>query len=106
MTTTPSAAALSTLAYAFGTVTIQHGIATLEDGTTIDLVKARVQQDALVASLREVIVQFQTGAHYETKNPYRRPYIESALVALKAFTGFKGDWANANDEALNEANKG
>lgn len=88
--------ALKILSEVIGSVTIKDGIATLEDGTSIDLVEALAKQDELLASLREVVATFQTGDHYETNNPYRRPYVQRALTAIKDFVGFKGDWTQAN----------
>jgi hypothetical protein len=88
--------ALKQLSEVVGPLSIEGGMATLEDGTHIDLVDALAKQEELLASMREVIHTFQTGSHYATQNPYTRPYIRRALTAIKEFTGFGGDWMDAN----------
>jgi hypothetical protein len=87
---------LELLAGVIGLVTIEDGIATLEDGTTIDLVAEAAKQAELLESTRALITSFQTGECYETSNPYTRPCVKRALTAIKDFTGFTGDWMDAN----------
>jgi hypothetical protein len=88
--------ALKQLSEVVGPLSIEGGIATLEDGTQIDLADALAKQEELLASMREIIGSFQSGSHYETSNPYCRPYIRRGLIAIKDFTGFEGDWQHAN----------
>lgn len=88
--------ALEHLAKVTGSVTIQNGIATLDDGTVLDLAKALAQQNEVVASLHDTLRPYQTGECQDSKNPYRRPYVERGLKAIKEITGFEGNWMDAS----------
>lgn len=52
--------------------------------------------ESQVAELDAAIVlllnSFMTGQHYNTQNPYTRPEVKGALLALKETRGFAGDW--------------
>jgi hypothetical protein len=41
----------------------------------------------LLASLKEMLRSFETGEHYETRNPYSRPYVQAALAAITKAEG-------------------
>jgi len=41
----------------------------------------------LLAALEAVVESFVTGEHYETQNPYTRPYIKAALSAIAKAKG-------------------
>lgn len=37
-------------------------------------------------------MSFVEGTHYNTQNPYTRPYVRQALEAIAKAKGFEGDW--------------
>jgi len=41
----------------------------------------------LLNALRSILDSFVTGEHYETKNPYSRPYVQDALKAIAKAEG-------------------
>jgi hypothetical protein len=41
----------------------------------------------LLASLKDMLRSFETGEHYETRNPYTRPYVQAALAAIAKAEG-------------------
>jgi len=88
--------ALKQLSTITGNVSIENGIATLADGTVLNLVEAFAQQEELLLSMHDVLKPIQNGDIYETCNPYRRPYVVRALNAVKDITGFEGDWKDAS----------
>lgn len=47
--------------------------------------------------LRSLLFYITSGEHYETMNPYRRPPVKAALMALSDMYG-PDDWLDANDQ--------
>lgn len=41
----------------------------------------------LLAALKDMLRSFETGEHYETRNPYSRPYVQAALAAIAKAEG-------------------
>ena len=41
----------------------------------------------LLAALKDMLRSFETGEHYETRNPYSRPYVQAALAAITKAEG-------------------
>ena len=73
-----------------GNISVADGMLKFEDGETIDLYaellteeQQRMREAEVLASLREVVRSFQDGTHYESRNPYLRPFVKRALVAIK-----------------------
>lgn len=56
-------------------------------------------REALLIALRDMVRYITSGDHHETKNPYARPVVAQALMAIREATGFKGNWMEA-DKAL------
>jgi len=58
----------------------------------------------LLAAVENLVLIFQTGNHYDTRNPYTRPEVIGAMKTIAKATGFTGDWTSANDKALHTHN--
>jgi hypothetical protein len=58
----------------------------------------------LLEAVQNLVLIFQTGNHYDTRNPYTRPEVIEAMKTIAKATGFTGDWTSANDEKLYEYN--
>ena len=41
----------------------------------------------LVSALKDMLQSFETGEHYETRNPYCRPYVKAAIAAIDKAEG-------------------
>ena len=41
----------------------------------------------LLAACSAMLEAFETGEHYETRNPYARPYVKAAIAAIAKATG-------------------
>jgi hypothetical protein len=41
----------------------------------------------LLAALKSMLRSFETGEHYETRNPYSRPYVKEAIAAIAKAEG-------------------
>jgi hypothetical protein len=54
----------------------------------------------LLSTLQNLVLIFQTGNHYDTRNPYTRPEVKTALEAIAKATGFTGDWTDSNNDVL------
>lgn len=53
---------------------------------------AQRQQTLLLNGVSGLYRSFITGDHYESKNPYSRPYVEQGMKAVQEVIGFHGDW--------------
>ena len=45
----------------------------------------------LLEALRVMLRSFETGEHYETRNPYCRPYVQAARAAIAKAEGRAGE---------------
>jgi hypothetical protein len=45
----------------------------------------------LLEALRAMLRSFETGDHYETRNPYCRPYVKEAIEAIAKVEGRAGE---------------
>lgn len=61
---------------------LEDGLLTLEDGTTLDLDKAKSALLDLIAANVKLIEEFTTGDCYVTCNPYRRTSVINALTIM------------------------
>ncbi len=41
----------------------------------------------LLVALKAMLRSFETGEHYETRNPYSRPYVKEAIAAIAKAEG-------------------
>lgn len=41
----------------------------------------------LLAALKSMLRSFETGEHYDTRNPYSRPYVKDAIAAIAKAEG-------------------
>jgi len=76
-------------------------VADLEQCANAELIAAAPE---LLAAVENLILIFQTGNHYDTRNPYTRPEVIEAMKTIAKATGFTGDWTSANDKALHTHN--
>jgi hypothetical protein len=58
----------------------------------------KAERDMLLKALKDITLTYINGEHYETRNPYSRPYVRAALIAIAKAEGksaFGNDWMDA-----------
>jgi hypothetical protein len=62
------------------------------------------QREELLAALKVMTITFLTGEHYRTCNPYLRPEVKQAMVAIGKAEGkstFGYDWQDVLSKEMN-----